>query len=122
MFCRSERMTAMAGFLGSEYAEYSSAPTATRSPASRITTGTSARSPRIARQPPLSLTDDRHHLAAHNTEDRTETPSRQARSEEHTSELQSHSDLVCRLLLEKKKKIILPCFIPTQKYRTKIKR
>src|SRR5437588_11101002 len=29
---------------------------------------------------------------------------RQHRSEEHTSELQSHSDLVCRLLLEKKKK------------------
>src|SRR5438034_1207438 len=27
------------------------------------------------------------------------------RSEEHTSELQSHSDLVCRLLLEKKKKV-----------------
>src|SRR5436190_12025420 len=27
------------------------------------------------------------------------------RSEEHTSELQSHSDLVCRLLLEKKKGI-----------------
>src|SRR3954449_12323189 len=27
------------------------------------------------------------------------------RSEEHTSELQSHSHLVCRLLLEKKKKI-----------------
>src|SRR5947207_15862112 len=27
----------------------------------------------------------------------------EARSEEHTSELQSHSDLVCRLLLEKKK-------------------
>src|SRR5260221_10443392 len=26
-----------------------------------------------------------------------------SRSEEHTSELQSHSDLVCRLLLEKKK-------------------
>src|SRR5438034_4118439 len=35
------------------------------------------------------------------------TPScraRPSRSEEHTSELQSHSDLVCRLLLEKKKK------------------
>src|SRR5437588_7951752 len=31
------------------------------------------------------------------------------RSEEHTSELQSHSDLVCRLLLEKKKKKIR-CF------------
>src|SRR5260221_6171443 len=30
------------------------------------------------------------------------------RSEEHTSELQSHSDLVCRLLLEKKKRNIKP--------------
>src|SRR2546428_12382627 len=30
--------------------------------------------------------------------------SRELRSEEHTSELQSRSDLVCRLLLEKKKK------------------
>src|SRR5260221_4590778 len=30
------------------------------------------------------------------------------RSEEHTSELQSHSDLVCRLLLEKKKKKSTP--------------
>src|SRR2546430_10978682 len=29
---------------------------------------------------------------------------RQGRSEEHTSELQSQSNLVCRLLLEKKKK------------------
>src|SRR5438034_4768346 len=29
---------------------------------------------------------------------------RSLRSEEHTSELQSHSELVCRLLLEKKKK------------------
>src|SRR5690242_20753966 len=28
-----------------------------------------------------------------------------ARSEEHTSELQSHVNLVCRLLLEKKKKV-----------------
>src|SRR5260221_1051816 len=28
------------------------------------------------------------------------------RSEEHTSELQSHSDLVCRLLLEKKNRIV----------------
>src|SRR5260221_6565284 len=30
------------------------------------------------------------------------------RSEEHTSELQSHSDLVCRLLLEKKKVLYRP--------------
>src|SRR5260221_12678409 len=29
-----------------------------------------------------------------------------SRSEEHTSELQSHSDLVCRLLLEKKKLLV----------------
>src|SRR5260370_2088490 len=29
---------------------------------------------------------------------------KEARSEEHTSELQSHLNLVCRLLLEKKKK------------------
>src|SRR2546430_13189763 len=32
-------------------------------------------------------------------------PSPATRSEEHTSELQSQSNLVCRLLLEKKKKI-----------------
>src|SRR2546428_3788297 len=31
------------------------------------------------------------------------------RSEEHTSELQSRSDLVCRLLLEKKKKKQVTC-------------
>src|SRR5947207_8772148 len=35
---------------------------------------------------------------------RTDSASAKLRSEEHTSELQSHSDLVCRLLLEKKKK------------------
>src|SRR5260370_6834966 len=31
-----------------------------------------------------------------------------SRSEEHTSELQSHLNLVCRLLLEKKKKAVTP--------------
>src|SRR5437667_8731236 len=40
----------------------------------------------------------------------------EARSEEHTSELQSHHDLVCRLLLEKKKKKINK---PTRKQITK---
>src|SRR5438034_11764818 len=35
---------------------------------------------------------------------RRQRPRHVRRSEEHTSELQSHSDLVCRLLLEKKKK------------------
>src|SRR5260221_3682010 len=33
-------------------------------------------------------------------------PSACRRSEEHTSELQSHSDLVCRLLLEKKINVV----------------
>src|SRR5260221_5403144 len=37
-------------------------------------------------------------------QDRLAEALRCARSEEHTSELQSHSDLVCRLLLEKKKR------------------
>src|SRR2546430_1218880 len=37
---------------------------------------------------------------------------RSRRSEEHTSELQSQSNLVCRLLLEKKKKK-QPCSQPT---------
>src|SRR5260221_9188747 len=39
--------------------------------------------------------------------------SRYSRSEEHTSELQSHSDLVCRLLLEKKKVYDKESFAPT---------
>src|SRR5256886_8902180 len=37
---------------------------------------------------------------------RRTVPCRWARSEEHTSELQSQSNLVCRLLLEKKKQHI----------------
>src|SRR6266540_4434625 len=45
------------------------------------------------------------------------------RSEEHTSELQSHHDLVCRLLLEKKKKKIkiLTLKIQIKKLKYKIK-
>src|SRR5438034_8401868 len=44
-------------------------------------------------------------FATHTSPNRLRTPRYRApRSEEHTSELQSHSDLVCRLLLEKKKK------------------
>src|SRR5438874_9532163 len=38
---------------------------------------------------------------------RAQGPPRPLRSEEHTSELQSRRDLVCRLLLEKKKKLII---------------
>src|SRR5437588_10620622 len=44
-----------------------------------------------------------HRVCLSRTRDRVLAPGR-SRSEEHTSELQSHSDLVCRLLLEKKKK------------------
>src|SRR5215211_9377144 len=40
------------------------------------------------------------------------------RSEEHTSELQSHSDLVCRLLLEKKKKKIRKLNLETNNKKT----
>src|SRR2546430_11323933 len=49
------------------------------------------------------------HEDAVTTEDRRGRP---ARSEEHTSELQSQSNLVCRLLLEKKKRTtqsLRPC-------------
>src|SRR5437773_4926911 len=41
--------------------------------------------------------------------DLLKSPSSAFRSEEHTSELQSHHDLVCRLLLEKKNKNHLLC-------------
>src|SRR2546430_10528398 len=43
-------------------------------------------------------------LQAHGTPARETQRAREMRSEEHTSELQSQSNLVCRLLLEKKKK------------------
>src|SRR5436190_3436715 len=52
--------------------------------------------PRAARRDRPSCVDDRP------------TGRSRARSEEHTSELQSHSDLVCRLLLEKKKALREP--------------
>src|SRR5438034_2521637 len=50
---------------------------------------------------PPPLKESRSYFSRGNTGDRRRWRSR---SEEHTSELQSHSDLVCRLLLEKKKK------------------
>src|SRR2546428_1763033 len=51
--------------------------------------------------------DDRQHAALR-------------RSEEHTSELQSRSDLVCRLLLEKKKKIDISSSVNSRTYRYKM--
>src|SRR5438105_13802987 len=64
-------------------------------------------------QPPMSVTRSQLAVAvrasrgnrSHNPADRSNTCQRcRTRSEEHTSELQSRVDLVCRLLLEKKKK------------------
>src|SRR5690349_24031206 len=45
------------------------------------------------------------HLRAARDPHEVREVARRVRSEEHTSELQSRRDLVCRLLLEKKKKI-----------------
>src|SRR2546426_9018817 len=44
-------------------------------------------------------------------------PRQRARSEEHTSELQSPCNLVCRLLLEKKKTNKCGISTPTQQFR-----
>src|SRR2546421_5918057 len=56
-------------------------------------------SPRPYNESPYGLWQNFYWLRAQSTK-RAHT----VRSEEHTSELQSRSDLVCRLLLEKKKK------------------
>src|SRR6266481_3479299 len=47
------------------------------------------------------------------------SPRRAARSEEHTSELQSQFHLVCRLLLEKKKQTPLPTTLHKKKKKNK---
>src|SRR5688572_31467133 len=52
---------------------------------------------------PLARRDPCHDEEAHRLEAWVGSP-QSCRSEEHTSELQSQSNLVCRLLLEKKKK------------------
>src|SRR2546421_7300123 len=46
-----------------------------------------------------------HHAPPRRPDGSCARPIWTSRSEEHTSELQSRSDLVCRLLLEKKKKL-----------------
>src|SRR5437773_8326903 len=55
----------------------------------------------------VSLRAELHAALLAETEilEQRQIPVVQPRSEEHTSELQSHHDLVCRLLLEKKKVI-----------------
>src|SRR5436190_11298780 len=58
------------------------------------------------RAPPEAVGPPRVTPRSHGRRVRPAT-AREGRSEEHTSELQSHSDLVCRLLLEKKKLRVL---------------
>src|SRR5260221_10450732 len=53
---------------------------------------------------PISAFRCRHAKRAAISHARPDQAGQIPRSEEHTSELQSHSDLVCRLLLEKKKR------------------
>src|SRR5215471_21697099 len=71
----------------------------------------------------LPISDPHHRglrasIGIHRGQDRVIPPVEQAkgrRSEEHTSELQSRRDLVCRLLLEKKKKKMYQALYPIQK-------
>src|SRR5256885_7601280 len=58
---------------------------------------------RIILRPTLS---DKAGCASHDTRPNVATIPQKGRSEEHTSELQSPCNLVCRLLLEKKKKAV----------------
>src|SRR2546422_6915286 len=53
---------------------------------------------------PDPLTSDRPGVKRYRDDLKTYLPKNEPRSEEHTSELQSRLHLVCRLLLEKKKK------------------
>src|SRR5256885_12339096 len=62
-----------------------------------------AHRPRRPRQRHLADTLRAMHQAVPLVEVNVGMPARRARSEEHTSELQSPCNLVCRLLLEKKK-------------------
>src|SRR5216683_5839050 len=64
------------------------------------------RPPRSTLFPYTTLFRSRARLGTWNSREEPSEPlAAQARSEEHTSELQSRSDLVCRLLLEKKKTV-----------------
>src|SRR2546427_5569875 len=77
---------------------------ARRPPDSRPIAERNARIGRRA-QPLRALPRDNGGLMSSPTSSKPSRPGAdEARSEEHTSELQSQSNLVCRLLLEKKKK------------------
>src|SRR5476649_3026205 len=73
------------------------------------------RPPRSTLFPYTTLFRSERHRSRQPARDRPHDDRVASRSEEHTSELQSHSDLVCRLLLEKKKKIYFTFVQQTQK-------
>src|SRR5438034_6241837 len=73
-------------------------PTSTLFPYTTLFRSSAFSTPAIKILPYIPLGDGNGNFADANQRNRI------GRSEEHTSELQSHSDLVCRLLLEKKKK------------------
>src|SRR2546430_8876923 len=83
-----------------------------RPSSARSGSGTGVGEARRSRRPPGAAFRDRDHLSLPALEARGSRvghgrgclPRDGRRSEEHTSELQSQSNLVCRLLLEKKKK------------------
>src|SRR5437667_10586478 len=56
----------------------------------------------ISKVAPAVFMDEKNNALIYHADGKLVT--KDNRSEEHTSELQSHHDLVCRLLLEKKKK------------------
>src|SRR5438046_8154611 len=60
----------------------------------------------LFRSPPGATARAPRHAVRRHRHDRDQSLARSPRSEEHTSELQSLTNLVCRLLLEKKKKNI----------------
>src|SRR5690242_21530827 len=70
---------------------------------------------RRARRDPADARHRRRKPARRSAHGGSAQPHRTRRSEEHTSELQSHVNLVCRLLLEKKnnrqKRFHVPCVL-----------
>src|SRR5438132_10320991 len=75
-------------------------PRSTLFPYTTLFRSLAALNPRLRATALVAGVVERHHLLLERGEDQLGLE----RSEEHTSELQSHSDLVCRLLLEKKKR------------------
>src|SRR5260370_18389468 len=65
-------------------------------------------SPRRARKDTLALANVAHRASEEPAHVASEGNFLFRRSEEHTSELQSHLNLVCRLLLEKKNILLFP--------------